>query len=157
MILAEKLIETAIRAALRVSITAAAAATPELATCKIIGFWLDSEDGTAAGNDADGIHVYLCAHPNSAEGYMPGVGLEPLRKMSIDVYCVTQPDNDTDRNICGELYGAVRGVFEAATPAITWPTGISFGGILITNGGSAAIEGYGQITSFTAELNISIT
>jgi hypothetical protein len=98
----------------------------------------------------------LMAHPSSSAGYMPGVGFEPLRTVNLDVMCVNQPDSDADKRVMRAFYEAVRVVFEATTPGFTLPAGITFGGMLITNGGAAEIDTVGQVVSFTVELKVSL-
>ena len=157
MIQLEYEIEKCLRSAIRANIDIAASAVPELATAKIIGFWLDSEDGSLEMQDSDGIHVMLMAHPNSAEGYNTSYNLEPQRTMQVDVSCVSQPDSDVSRLTCRSLYNAVRSVFETTPIPFTMPTGVSFGAAMITGQGSADIANLGQVTSFTVEMKLSIT
>lgn len=155
MIQLEKEIETGIRAAIRTSINTYAVATPELADCVLIGYWLGNEDGGSA-DDASGLRVELKAHPSSSAGYIPGVGFEPIRSVNLDVMCVSQPDSDQDKRIMRALYEAVRVVFETAPVPFAFATGITFGGMLITNGGAADIDEVGQVVSFTVEMKISL-
>jgi len=157
MIRLEKLLEASVRAAIRASINIATSEVPSLQDARIIGFWNDSESGTWEGNDATGLRVMLTAHPSSADGYQPGIGLMPLRSVVIDVACVSQPDNDKDRVILCALYNAVRSTFEASTLSFTMPAGVSFGGILITNGGAGSFEGMGQAVTFSVDFRLAIT
>lgn len=155
MIELEKELESAARVAIRASITAAAEATPELANCIIIGFWLGDESNGPA-DDASGLRVMLMAQPSSSGGYNPATGFEPIRSIALDVMCVSQPDNDSDKRIMRALYNATRGAFETAPTALVMPTGVAFGGMLINNGGAADIDELGQVTSFTIELKVSL-
>jgi hypothetical protein len=155
MIQLEKEIETGLRAAIRTSLNTYGATTPELVDAKIICFWLGDEDGGPA-DDASGLRVMLMAHPSSSAGYIPNVGFEPLRSVQVDVMCVSQPDSDSDKRIMRALYEAVRSVFEAATPAFTFAAGITFGGMLITNGGATEFDDVGQVTSFTVDMKVSL-
>ena len=155
MIELEKELESAARVAIRTSINEAAATVPELANCIIIGYWLGDEDGGPA-DDASGLRVMLMAQPSSSSGYNQTTGFEPLRSIALDVACVSQPDNDGDKRIMRALYNATRGAFEAAPTALVMPTGVSFGGMLIANGGAADMDDIGQITSFTVELKVSL-
>lgn len=154
MILVEQKIETALRTAIRASLATYGESTPALQSARIVTYWLGAEDATA-GNDASGIMVMLNAKPSSSAGWIAGVGLEPIRSVSVDVYCVTPPDSDGDRSIMLALYQAVRSVFETHG-AITMPAGVTFGGLLITNGGAAEIDDVGQVTSFTVEMKVTI-
>ncbi len=154
MILIEKEIEKSLRTAIRASLQAYGATTPELVDAKIICFWLGDEDNGPA-EDASGLRVMLMAHPSSSAGYIPSFGFEPIRSVSVDVLCVSQPDSDEDRTVCAALYEAVRVVFE--TPgSFTLTAGISFGGMLISNGGVGEIDDVGQVTRFTVEMKISL-
>jgi hypothetical protein len=155
MIQLEKEIETGLRTAIRTSLNTYGSSTPELVDAKIICFWLGDEDGGPA-DDASDLRVVLMAHPSSSAGYMPGVGFEPIRSISVDVMCVSQPDSDGDRRIMRALYEAVRVVFETAPVTFTFAAGITFGGMLITNGGAAEVDSVGQVTSFTVEMKISL-
>lgn len=155
MIELEKELESAARVAIRASINAAAATTPELADCIIIGFWLGDEDGGPA-DDASGLRVMLMAQPSSSGGYNQTTGFDPIRSVALDVMCVSQPDNDGDKRIMRALYNATRGAFETAPTALVMPAGVSFGGMLITNGGAADMDEIGQMTSFTIELKVSL-
>ncbi len=121
----------------------------------IVCFWLGDEDGGPA-DDASGLRVMLQAKPNGSAGYMPGVGLEPLRTLTVDVMCVSQPDSDKDRRVMRALYEAVRVVFETAPPAFEFAAGITFGGLLIRDGGAAEIDDIGQVTSFAVEMKVSL-
>lgn len=155
MIQLEKEIETGLRTAIRASLQSYGAATPELIAAKIICFWLGDEDGGPA-DDASGLRVMMMTHPSSSAGYMPGVGFEPIRSVQVDVMCVSQPDSDEDKRIMRALYEAVRVVFETAPVPFSFAAGITFGGMLITNGGAADIDDIGQVTSFTVEMKISL-
>ena len=149
-------IELALRAAIRTSLNSAAATTPQLAGARIIGFWLDSEDESDEMQNAKGLHVLLMAHPNDSEGYNSAYGLEPQRSVQVDVLCVSQPDSDNSRKTCRALYNAVRSVFETIPVPFTMPTGVEFGGCLITNGGSADIDNMGLLTGFNVEMKVSL-
>lgn len=154
MILIEQQIESALRTAIRASLQAASATVPELATARIIGFWLPPEnDGDS--NDAEGLRVELKAMPNGSAGWMSGVGFEPLRNVSVSVECYTQPDSDSGKATCNALYAAVRNVFEAPG-SFALPAGINFGGMLITGGGAAEFEDGGQVFGFTIEMKVSL-
>jgi hypothetical protein len=155
MILIEKLIETSLRTAIRASLQSYGATIPALVDAKINCFWLGDEEGGPA-EDASDLRVMLMAKPNSAEGYQPGAGLMPQRSISVDVFCVSQPDSDEDRVICNGLYEAVRSVFDVATPAFVMPEGMTFSALMITGGGSAEIEDVGQVVSFTVDMKISV-
>ena len=157
MIHLEYEIEKALRVAIRTSINAKASEVPELATTRIIGFRLEAEDQTAAGNDATGLRVMISATPNTSEGYNSAYTLEPVRSMSVDIAYATQPDNDTARTIFTALEYAVRSVFEAVPPAFTMPTGVTFGAAMLTGGGSSELGQYGQIGSFVVEMKLSLT
>ena len=98
----------------------------------------------------------LMAHPSSSDGYNQTTGFYPIRSVALDVMCVSQPDNDGDKRIMRALYNATRGAFEAAPTALVMPVGVSFGGMLITNGGAADMDEIGQMTSFTIELKVSL-
>jgi hypothetical protein len=155
MIELEKEIETGMRAAIRANLTTYAAQTPELADAKIVTFWLGDEEGGPT-DDASNLRVMLMAKPNGSNGYMPGVGLEPLRSISVDVMCVSQPDSDTDRRIMRAFYHAVREVFEKVPVMFSFASGITFGGLLIRDGGAAEIEELGQVTSYTVDMRVSL-
>lgn len=156
MILLEHGLEDAIRKAIRLNLQAKAREIPAFGGVRIIGFWLDTEDGTDVGQDAQGLHVMLMAHPNTSEGYNKSYALEPQRTIQIDVVCVSQPDSDISREICRELYRAVRAVFETVPNPLEMPEGVEFGGCLLTNGGSADIDNLGQVTSFQVEMKVSL-
>ena len=154
MILLEKEIESALRTAIRTSLNTYGAQTPALQTAIINCYWLADEDNGPAP-DAESLRVGIMASPSSSAGYIPSFGFEPIRNVSVDVFCVSQPDSDGDRAVCAALYEAVRVVFE--TPgSFTLATGITFGGMLITNGGAAEIDNVGQVTSFTVEMKVSL-
>lgn len=156
MILLEHSIELAGRDAIRANLKKIETEIPALGGVKIIGFWMDSEDGTDTGQEASGLHVMLMAHPNSSEGYNSDYALEPQRTIPMDVVCVSQPDSDISRQICRELYRAVRSIFETVPSPLVMPDGVQFGGCLITNGGSADIDNLGQVTSFQVEIKVSL-
>jgi hypothetical protein len=156
MILIEKEIEKAVRAAIRTSLNSYSATTPELEDTVVIGYWLPSEENGPT-EDASGLRVMLMAHPSSSEGYAPGTGFDRIRKVELDVMCISQPDTDDDRHIMVALYEAVRSAFEAASPAFTFVTGLQLGGMLISNGGAAELDDVGQITSFTVSMHMLLT
>jgi hypothetical protein len=155
MIELEKVIENALRVGIRAALQAASSIVPELATAKIIGFYLGDEDGGPA-EDASGLHVGIKANPNGSAGYIPSYGLEPQRTLSIDMMCVSQPDGDTDRVVHAALYNTVRSVFESVPTGFTLPAGVSFGGLQINQGGSADLDEGGQISGFTVEMKVSL-
>ena len=156
MIKLEYQTEKALRAAMRVSISAAASAIPALADARIIGSWLEAETDNEEGQNVHGLCVILTAHPNSSEGYNADSGLDPIRSIVVSVVLVSQPDNDIDKKIKRAFYNAVRSVFETVPPLFSYPAGIEFGGVLITNTGSAEIENLGEITAFDADMKISL-
>lgn len=157
MIELEYTVESSLRTAIRASLMEQSKLTPALAGARILGFWLDAEDGTAEGQNAFGLYVLLCTHPSTCEGYNPGYGPEPTRSIVVDVLITSQPDNDPKREIIRALYNAVRSVFETVPPSFVFPDGIQFGGVLLTGGGSAEIDNLGQVVSFTADMNVALT
>lgn len=157
MIHIEYEIEKALRVAIRESISKASEQVPELSTAKIIGHLLDTEQSNDDGNnDGVGLHVVLVAHPNSSEGYNTAYALEPTRSCMVDVMIITQPDSDKDRVICNAFYVAVRSVFETAPCLLVFPSGLQFGGNLISGGGSAEIDGMGQVEQFQVEMKMAL-
>lgn len=156
MIQLEKEIETGLRTAIRASLNTYGVATPELVDAKITTFWLGDEDGGDA-DDASNLRVELMARPNSSNGWMGGsTGLEPMRTVTVDVMCVSMPDSDRDRRIIRALYEAVRVVFETSPVVFTFAVGITFGGMLIANGGAAEFDDGGQVAGFSVELKVSL-
>ena len=157
MIALEYEIEKALRVAIRAAVTAKALTIPELATCRIIGFRLDSEDQTAEGQDATGICVMLMAYPNTAEGYNSAYALEPIRTMVVDVTYNTHPDDDVSRAVFVGLENAVRSVFETTPAPFTMPAGVLFGAGMITDSGTSEFGDRGQIGMITVQMKLSIT
>jgi hypothetical protein len=157
MIQLEKLLELSVRNALRIAIDAAASGTAELQDARIVAFWNDAEDGTWAGNDASGLRVMITTHPSSSEGYQPGVGFMPQRSVMMDIACTSQPDSDRTRAVLCALYQAVRATFEASALSFTMPSGVIFGGMLITSGGAGSFEDLGQAITFTVDFRVSVT
>jgi hypothetical protein len=157
MIHVEPIIESALRIAMRRSIAAASQSVPELATAKVICFWLQAEDGF--DNEAEGLRVMVNAQPNSSGGYNPSSGFQALRDCRVDIACISQPDSDKDRAIAAALYVAVRAVFEDHTttaPQFVIGDGVSFGGMLIDGGGSGEIAGTGEVVSFSVTMKVSL-
>ena len=150
-------IEKAIRPAIRTAIEAAALIHGGLDAVRIIGSWLPPEENTPRGdsNDAEGIRVFLRAAHNSSPGWLTGTGLDARRTVQLDVMLVTQPESDATREKALALYEAVRTVFDT-TGKFTLPTGLTFGGLLITGGGSIDIEQFGQVVSFQVQMKVSI-
>ena len=155
MIQLEKEIETGLRTAIRASLNTYGNVTRALIDTTIVCFWLGDEEGGPA-DDASGLRVMIQAKPNSSAGYMPGIGLEPIRSVTVDVMCISQPDSDEDRTIMRGLYEAVRVVFETVPVPFSFAAGITFGGLLIRDGGAAEIDEVGQVTSFTVEMKVSL-
>jgi len=157
MIALEYEIEKSLRVAIRTSINAKAVTVPELAEVKIIGFRLDSEDETEAGQDANGLRVFITAMPNSSDGFNGPDTIGPLRNMPVDIGYVTQPDNDISRTIFVALENAVRSVFETFPIPYTMPSGVQFGAAMITGAGSSDFGDYGQFGAFTVNMVLSLT
>lgn len=156
MIELEYEIEKALRSAIRTSLSSAAAVTPALADARIIGSWLEAETDNEEGQNVHGLCVMLFTSPNSSEGYNPNSGLDPIRSAVVTVSIVSQPDNDIDRKVKRAFYNAVRLVFETVPPMFSLPAGIEFGGVLINNTGSALIENLGDISTFDADMKVSL-
>lgn len=154
MILVEKIIETAIRPALRTSINEMALTVPQLQDCKIIGDWLAPEE--SFDNDETGMRVSFSAQPNSSEGYYPNVGFPKIRTVVVTVQCITNPNDDLDNTVANALYEAVRSVFEAATLPFTFATGVTFGGMLISGGGSDVVSDVGKVRQFDIQFMVTV-
>lgn len=156
MIELEYELEKSLRAGIRKSLSEAAAVTPALAFARIIGSWLEAETDDEEGQNVHGLCVLLFTAPNTSEGYNPDSGLDPIRSSVVSVSIISQPDNDEDRKIKRAFYNAVRRVFETVPPMFSLPEGIEFGGVLIANAGSALIENLGDISTFDADMRVSL-
>ncbi len=154
MILLEKEIEKALRAAIRTSLNTFGVSVPELMDCKILTFWLPSETG-GDESDYDGLRVEIKAMPNSSGGWIAGVGFEPIRSVAVSIEGIVQPDSDKDKRITNALYEAVRTPFETSG-SFTFPAGINFGGMQIAGGGNADMENVGRVFGLTIKMDVSL-